>query len=323
MKKILFIATGGTIACAETLSGLAPKATADMLLSAVPKLRGLCEITAVQPFNLDSTNMSPEQWVKVAELVQRDYTEYDGFVISHGTDTLSYAAAALSCLIQGSGKPIVLTGSQLPMGEANSDAPQNLYDAFITACSELCGIAVVFCGRIIDGRCARKVHTREFDAFRSIGREDIGSVKEGCVALTQPQNPDVAPVFFNRMCSDVAVIKLLPGMNADIISYAAQINRAIIIEGFGMGGIPDYGGSEFEQQLVRLAMDGVITIMTTQVPEGGCDMSVYEVGRACKDKYRVLEAADITTEMAAMKTMWALAFSYSYEDFCELFRREI
>ncbi len=323
MKKILFIATGGTIACEETAAGLTPECSAAGLLAAVPAISGLCEISAVQLFNLDSTNMSPREWTELAVEIQRSYSDYDGFVVSHGTDTLAYAAAALSCLIQGSAKPIVLTGSQLPMGADGSDAPRNLRDAFLTACSDICGIAVVFCGRIIDGRCAKKIHTRDFDAFRSMGREDIGCIRDGFVTLTEEQNPDVAPIFFNRMNTAVSVVKLIPALDPSILDFAAQNGRAVIIEGFGTGGFPDYGGREFEQKIAELTLSGVIVIMTTQVLEGGCDMSLYKVGREAQKKYRIIEARRMTTEMAAMKAMWALAFAYSSEDFQELFLREI
>ncbi len=323
MKKILFIATGGTIACEETAAGLAPEASAAQLIAVLPQLKELCDISAMQLFNLDSTNMSPREWTELAVEVQRNYSDYDGFVIAHGTDTLAYAAAALSCLIQSSAKPIVLTGSQLPMGADGSDAPRNLYDAFLTACSELCGIAVVFNGRIIDGRCAKKLHTRNFNAFRSIGREDIGSVKDGRVTLLEEQDADVAPIFFNRMDSAVSVVKLIPGLDPMILDFAAQRGRAVIIEGFGTGGFPDYGNKEFEQKIAELALSGVIIIMTTQVLEGGCDMSLYEVGREVQKKYRIIEAKHMTTELAAMKAMWALAFAYSAEDFRALFEREI
>lgn len=323
MKKILFIATGGTIACAETEAGLAPETTAAQLISALPQLEALCEISAVQLFNLDSTNMSPREWTELAIEIQRNYSDFDGFVIAHGTDTLAYGAAALSCLIQSSGKPIVLTGSQLPMGADGSDAPRNLYDAFLTACSGLCGIAVVFGGRIIDGRCARKVHTRDLDAFRSIGREDIGKVCNGAVTLSEPQDSDVAPIFFNRMDTAVAMVKLIPALSPAILDFAAQNARVLIIEGFGTGGFPDYGNREFEQKIAELTLCGTIIVMTTQVPEGGCDMSLYEVGREAKKRYRIIEAKGMTTELAAMKAMWALSFAYSAEDFADLFLREI
>ncbi len=323
MKKILFIATGGTIACSPTEHGLSPKASGNELISALPELTGLCEINSVQLFSLDSTNMSPHEWTELANVIQRSYSDYDGFVIAHGTDTLAYAAAALSCLIQGADKPIILTGSQLPMGADDSDAPRNLTDAFIAACSDYKGIGVVFCGKLIDGRCAKKTHTRELNAFSSTGKASDGEIKNGKVTLFTEQNDCGAPIFFNRMNTAVSLVKLIPALDPEILDFAAQKSRVIIIEGFGTGGLPDYGNKEFEQKIAELVLSGVIVIMHTQVQEGGCDMSLYEVGKDAQKKYRIIEAKRMTTEMAAMKAMWALAYSYSREDFEELFLREI
>ncbi len=323
MKKILFIATGGTIACKSTEHGLTPKLDGEQLLAALPKISELCNVEVVQLFELDSTNMTPNEWTKIAEVIQQGYSDYDGFIIAHGTDTLAYAAAALSCLIQGADKPIILTGSQYPMGEDSSDAPQNLYDAFSAACSEIRGVAVVFCGKIIDGRCAKKTHTRALDAFSSMGKPPIGEVKNGVVTLGNEENSDTVPIFFNRMSTGVSLVKLIPALDPDILDFAAQKSHVLIIEGFGTGGFPDYGNKEFEQKIAQLVLSGIIVIMHTQVHEGGCDMSLYEVGRDAKKKYHILEASRMTTEMAVMKAMWALAYSYSRDDFEDLFTRTI
>lgn len=323
MKKILFIATGGTIACAQTEKGLSPEAAANELLAQLPDLSNVCKVSVVQLFNLDSTNMSPREWTELALCIQRNYSDYDGFVVSHGTDTLAYGAAALCCLIQNSGKPIILTGSQLPMGTENSDAPRNLYDAFLAACSDLCGVAVVFCGRIIDGKCAKKIHTRSFDAFHSMGAEDIGYISDKKVALHKEFDPDTAPVFFNRMDTAVSLIKLIPALDTAILNFVAEHSRVLIIEGFGTGGFPDYGNRSFELKIAELVMNGVIVIMHTQVLEGGCDMSLYEVGRDVCKRYGIIEAKGMTTEMASMKAMWALSYSYGREDFEELFLRNV
>ena len=113
MKKILFIATGGTIASAKTENGLTPAITSEELLNAVPQVKNLCAVDTVQPYSLDSTNMCWKQWIHVAEIIRDSYAKYDGFVIAHGTDTLSYAAATLSYLIQKNEKPVVLTGINL------------------------------------------------------------------------------------------------------------------------------------------------------------------------------------------------------------------
>lgn len=322
MKKILFVATGGTIACAGTAEGLAPRFSAESLLDAVPKIGELCEVDAVQPFSLDSTDMRPSDWVSLAGVIQRAYSDYDGFVIAHGTDTLAYGAAALSCLIQHSAKPIVMTGSQKPLMERNSDAARNLVDAFGAACEEASGVMVVFGGRIIGGQSAVKVHTTDFDAFRSINAPQLGTAENGAVTWHESHYEDGAPVFFSRLDSAAMLLKMTPAMPPQLLEFAAEHCRALIIESFGMGGMPDYGEAEYESRLGQLAISGVQVIVTTQVQQGCCDLSVYEVGRRLR-KYGVIEAGGMTSEFALIKAMWALAYSADSSDFRELFCRSI
>lgn len=320
MKRILFLATGGTIACGQTPEGLTPKISSEELVSFLPQINELCEVTAEQPFSLDSTNMSPREWCALAATIRRRYDEFDGFVIAHGTDTMAYAAAALSCLIQNSAKPVVITGSQKPMTAPESDAPRNLRDAFLCAADgSLSGVLVVFRGRIIDGRCAAKVHTREHDAFRSINRADVGSVSEDGKVSAHCEKPVGNAVFYDKTDARIAVAKLTPGVPLNVCEKGL---RAVIVEGFGTGGLPDYGGAETEREVSRLAAGGIYVIMTTQVMCGGTDLSIYKVGSGAKQGH-ILEAGLMTREMCAMKAMWALAYSDSREEFEELFGRQI
>lgn len=129
MKRVLVIATGGTIASAEEGSGLAPALTGEQLVAFVPEVAQMCHAEVSQVMNVDSTNMRPEGWLAIAGEVRRRYDDFDGFVVLHGTDTLAYTAAGLSYLVQGACKPIVLTGSQLPMGQPGTDGVRNVTDA--------------------------------------------------------------------------------------------------------------------------------------------------------------------------------------------------
>lgn len=313
MKKLLLIATGGTIASGDSGGGLTPEVSAEKLLSGV-KLTDV-EVHAVQPFALDSTNLTPQHWTEAAKLIRDNWQDYDGFVITHGTDTMAYGAAALSCLIQDAGKPIVMTGSQLPMSDPDTDARRNLSDAFLCAERGRAGVWVCFCGRVIAGNAARKVHTRDFDAFRGFTPEDEFTVED---FLTEEPPEDCCTVFYNRLDSSAAVLKLTPGISAEMVREMGTHVRALIIEGFGMGGVPDYGNGELLQALLELTACGVRVIMTTQVFQGGCDLSVYEVGRSAQQA-GIIAAEGMTTEYAVMRAMWALAYSYSAEDFRELF----
>lgn len=318
MKKILFIATGGTVSCGQTMMGLSPALGAGDLLRLIPQVGEICDISAVQPFSLDSTNMTPSEWITLAELIRDNYDGFDGFVIAHGTDTMAYGAAALSCLIQNSPKPVILTGSQLSPGAPHSDAKRNLRDAFLCAAHEGAhGVAVVFAGRIIDGKRARKLNTRESDAFRSINSEDIGAVSENGKVLFGSSRPDGEPVFYNKLDSRAAVIKLTPGAPAGIFDIDGA--KAVIIEGYGAGGLPE----AYESKLAELIAKGIYVIMSTQAVYGGSDLALYRVGRIVKECFGLLETGAMTTEYAVMKAMWALACSSDREEFKRLFAENI
>ena len=149
MKKILLLATGGTIASRPTAAGgLAPAITSEELLACVPELADLCAVDAVQVFNLDSTNVGPAQWQSIVHCIKENYDAYDGFVIAHGTDTMAYTAAALSYMVQNSAKPVVLTGSQKSIYNRDTDARNNLYRAFVYACLKC---FITGCGQLLFG----------------------------------------------------------------------------------------------------------------------------------------------------------------------------
>lgn len=177
MKNILMIATGGTIASKETAEGLAPAVSSAELLSCVPEVGSVCNVETVQPFNLDSTNVYAPHWLKIARIIENNYNNFDGFVVTHGTDTMAYTAAALSYLVQNSSKPIVLTGSQKSVYSRDTDARRNLADAFLFCADDgAFGVRIVFDGNVILGTRARKTRTRSFNAFSSIDFPGAGGL---------------------------------------------------------------------------------------------------------------------------------------------------
>ena len=167
MKQVLLIATGGTIACRETENGLSPALTGAELLSLLPGLGDLCSVTVCDLMHLDSTDMTAADRAAIARTVWENRSGYDGFVIAHGTDTLAYTAALLHHMLPGTDKPVVLTGSMLPMGVPGSDAPRNLLDAFRAAAAGRAGVFAVAYGKIIPGNHVFKRHSSEADAFLS------------------------------------------------------------------------------------------------------------------------------------------------------------
>jgi L-asparaginase len=230
MKNILFIATGGTIASFQTENGLAPGISPDRIIEAVPAVQRFCRVDAITILNLDSTNMQPEHWLKMAGCIKSNYEKYDGFVIAHGTDTMAYTAAALSYLIQKPDKPVVVTGSQKPVGTDITDAPKNLIDSFYYCAN--CGhggVFIVFDGKVIVGTRARKVKTHSYDAFDSINFPVFALTGDHRIVeyiAIQPLNGQ--PGFYSELNPKVFLLKLIPGMEPDILDYAGRFYDAII-----------------------------------------------------------------------------------------------
>ena len=315
MKHILLIATGGTIASRKTAEGLAPRITPEELLGYVPDAASLCRIETVQPINLDSTNLRPEHWLMLARLIEENYQRYDGFVICHGTDTLAYTASALSYLIQHTRKPIVLTGAQRSIDEDTTDAKVNLMDALRFACVGDSGVCIVFGSHVIAGTRARKSRTKSYNAFTSLNFPDLASVHESRVVRYIPCQDQGEPVFYHKLNTRVFLLKLTPGMDPAAFSAAGALCDGLIIESYGMGGIPDL----YLEELDQLIRQGKTVIMATQVPQEGSDLSVYQVGKHVKERYRLLETYDMTLEATVTKLMWAMGQSDDPESIRKLF----
>ena len=307
MKSILLIATGGTIASRPTGNGLAPQLRAEDILDCVPSLASLCHVDTLQLMNIDSTNMSPDCWLRIAACVQENYEKYDGFVITHGTDTMAYTSSALSYLIQSSPKPIVLTGSQRSIYDQETDARRNLYDAFLAAQDDsLSGVLLVFDGRVICGTRARKTRTKSMNAFSSIDFPEIALLRDGKILHYIREEKPTAPVFYNKLNSRVFVLRLIPGMNPDVLWRLMPDFDALVIVSFGVGGLPIYEQQDYLRVLDAWRVSGKPIVITTQVPHEGSDLAIYEVGARIANTPGILQAHTITIESVVTKLMWIL-----------------
>lgn len=345
MKNILLIATGGTIASAEDGNGLSPALTGEELARSVPQIHGLCHLDAVQPMNIDSTNMRPADWLRIARLIQTHYDAHDAFVILHGTDTMSYTAAALSYLIQDSPKPIVLTGSQQPMGHPFTDAKLNIYQSLLYALDDRShDVAIVFSGKAIAGTRARKQRTMSFNAFTSVNYPALAYLRQDRIirgemtelhgaTAPQPQAPATEPngasshrpLFYTSLNERVCTLKLTPGLTPRVFDLMRPDYDGIILETFGMGGVPEYGSEDasFKHAIFDWVDSGRTIVMTTQVPEEGLDLGVYEVGRAYANHPGILKGGDMTIEALVAKTMWVLGQTRDTASMRELFYRTV
>jgi len=311
LKKILLLTTGGTIAMRSTGEGLEPVLSSRDILGYIPEAASFCDVMTRELMSIDSTNMHPVHWLKIAAAIEESFDSYDGFVIAHGTDTMAYTAAALSYLIQNCTKPIVITGSQKPMAAELTDAKINLLDSLRYASWDRAfGCVIVFGGKVISGTRARKMNTKSYDAFDSINYPVLGIIHDGYITeymtRTRPQGK---PFFYHAMNPSVFVLKLTPGVSSDILKLMKDSYQAFVLESYGVGGIPDGECYDFPAVISGLMDEGKTVVLTTQAIYEGSDISVYHSGHVAKEKYGVLEAHDMTLEATVTKLMWILSLT--------------
>lgn len=326
MKKILMIGTGGTIASKQTENGLAPGLTPNDILSYIPQVKHVCEVETLQVCNIDSTNVTPEHWKLMVEAVEEHYDAYDGFVICHGTDTLAYTAAALSYMIQNSPKPIVVTGAQKPINMDVTDAKTNLLDSFIYAADDDSeDVSIVFDGKVIIGTRAKKERAKSYNAFSSINFPYPAVIQDGQVIRYIPPVRHKGEVrFYHDMKESVYVLKLVPGMRSGVLTQILEQYDCVVIESFGVGGLPDSITAEVYEGMKQWKEEGKLIVMTTQVVSEGSNMTVYEVGKKVKQDFDLLEAYDMTLEATITKLMWLMAQpAKDYEEIKKRFYRMI
>lgn len=318
MKKIILFATGGTIASSDAGHGLQPTVNVDQLLEYIPDIRELCQLEGIALMQIDSTNMNPKRMGIIAKAIEEHYKDADGFVVAHGTDTMAYSAAALSIMLKNLGKPVVLTGSQLPIEAPGTDGKKNLSDAIRFACEGVPGVYLVFDGAVIDGMHAIKMKTRSMDAFSSVNAPEVAHIAEGRIVYNTAWKDgicgkDAAHMYADTtMCQDVIVLKLFPGMSEKIFDFVRENYRGVIIESFGIGGVPGEQ-PDLVTKVQELAEARLAVVITTQCLYEGVDLSVYKVGQKLQDR-NVIMGGTMTTEALTMKLMWALAHFESMEE---------
>ena len=325
MKKILVIGTGGTIASKQMGEGLSPALSAPEILTYVPEVEKLCEIDVLQICNIDSTNITPKIWIDIAGTIKKNYDFYDGFVILHGTDTMAYTSAALSYMIQNSRKPIVITGAQKPINIDGTDAKVNLRDSILYACDDYSqNIVLVFDGNVIAGTRAKKMMARSFNAFHSVNFPILAIIQEKHIIRYIPYIPMRERVrFFLDLNDSVCVLKVIPGMREGMLEYLFENYDCIVIESFGVGGIPDNVLEKFYAEMEKWQKMGKFIVMATQVVNEGSNMEIYQVGQKVKKDFNLIEAYDMTLEATVTKMMVLLKRYTSYSDLRRAFYTEI
>ncbi len=284
----------------------------DRIYDAVPQLKHCSyRIDSVTLDNIiDSSNMTPAQWADIAAIIEREYDNYDGFVVLHGTDTMAYTASALSFMFKNLGKPIVLTGSQLPLGMLRSDGRENIICALEIASTRLAVIpevCIFFESHLYRGNRSTKINAENFDAFESYNYPSLAKVGINIsfrthLFLPMPTGPLSVRTHFDQ---HVAVLKLFPGIGPEVVNAVIGTPglQGLVIETYGSGNAPT--DKWFISALEKAIHDGIIVMNVTQCKAGAVKMRQYEA--SCDmDRIGVIGAGDITIEAAITKMMYLL-----------------
>ena len=325
-NKVLIVYTGGTIGMVQDENGSLRPFAMNHIYDLVPELhRCNYQIDTCQLDNIiDSSNMTPSFWVDIAEIIEREYNRYDGFVILHGTDTMAYTASALSFMFKNLAKPVILTGSQLPMGVLRTDGRENIICALELASARQMAIPEVclfFESHLYRGNRSTKVSAENFDAFCSFNYPSLA--KAGINISFKPHlflpTPDGPLEVRKRFDSHIAVLKMFPGISPEVVRAVlhAEGLHGVVIETFGSGNAPTERW--FIDAIHDAIQRNIIVLNVTQCKAGAVKMRQYEA--SCDmDRIGVIGGGDITLEAAVTKLMYLLG---TYPDDLDHVRRSL
>ena len=298
MKKVLMITTGGTIACRQTNQGLRPILTGEDLLT--PTIANICQVDLCNLMQIDSTDMRYPKMYEIAQKIWENREEYDGFVVTHGTDTMAYTAAFLSWVLPDLGKPVILTGSMHPFGVPDSDAPENLTGAMVCAASDYQGVGLFDSGKLFYSREVTKGEAEKAGAFCAPNSQPDGIWHpESGLQLTCLRQAQGEGQLLPLPQKIVTLLRLTPAVTAQQVQMLGQSSQALILEAFGAGGIP----AALVQTVGELCRQGVAVYLKTQCWTGGSNLHKYQVGYRALEM-GVVDLGTITTENALAQALF-------------------
>lgn len=328
-KKVLIIGTGGTITAKMHKGSWRPgEFSEDEIINLVPEAKKLATLSTLDLLSTDSSNMQPKNWLDIAGAIKKNYSKFDGFIITHGTDTMHYTASALSFLLQNLSKPIVLTGSQVPPHQLSSDFKKNLIDSIrVVTETNMHEVMIVFNSKILRGNRSKKFREVEFEAFESIGMLPLGIIEHDIRYTGEHykhtgKNKDLK--FYNKLDKAVCIQKVTPGFNPKIISQLIKLGyKGIILEGYGAGNVP-INENSLVPEIKKATEQGIPIIMCTQCAIGYAWVYLYEVGRKALEA-GAIPGHDMISETALTKLMWIIGNrpNYTVKEIKKLFLKDL
>jgi L-asparaginase len=324
--SILIIYTGGTIGMIhDSDTGVLKPFRFDNILEEVPELAKFGYSISSYAFEppVDSSNIGPGHWIKIADIISSNYSVFDGFIILHGTDTMAYSASALSFMLEGLTKPVIFTGSQLPIGYPRTDGKENLISSIEIAAAKKNNEAVIpevcifFENKLLRGNRTTKYNVEEFNAFRSENYPPLAEmgvkIKYNYPAILSSRSKNRGLTVHRNLNTEVAVLKIFPGIKQSIVKsvLSAKGLKAIVLETFGAGNAPD--DNWMIEEINGAVKNGLVVVNVTQCKAGSVEMSYYESG-LWLSKAGVISGYDITIEAMVTKLMFLLGLTLNDDE---------